>query len=106
MEDFSGGIQLGVNEEEYRMALKEYHTGLVVNLKKNRQGRYSLHSSSCKTLCYDLESKEGMQKRRSGKLLFSDHAELLAWINSVSDLEMADLNRCRCLDETNTISNS
>ena len=100
MRDFSGGVQLGVNEDDYQTALQEYRDGLVVSLNRSRKGQFTLHKATCRTLSYDLSAKNSTteQIHRSGKVLFRDHAELDAWLATNPDLELGGLNRCsRCL---------
>jgi hypothetical protein len=101
MFDYSGGIEIGVNEVEYLAALRgDYRRGLVVSLNRSCKGQFTLHNATCGTLFYDLEAKDSptKQTRRSGKILFRDRTELNAWLDSQPDLSLADLNRCsRCM---------
>ena len=96
MRDFSGGVQLGVNEDDYQTALQEYSDGLVVSLNRSRSGQFTLHKAICGTLSYDLAAKDSPteQTHRFGKVLFRDHAELEAWLATLLDLELGDLNHC------------
>ena len=99
MRDFSDGIELGVNEDEYQAALREYRDGLVIGLR-SRKGQFTLHNATCGTLSYDLAAKDSptQQTRRPGKVLFRNHDELDAWLISKPGLELGDLNRCsRCM---------
>jgi hypothetical protein len=100
MRDFSDGIELGVNEDEYRATIQEYHGGLVVSLNRSRKGQFTLHNATCSTLTFDLAPNEGPNQttRRTGKVLFRNHDELDAWLASQPDLGLGDLNRCsRCM---------
>ncbi len=100
MRDFSNGVELGVNEDEYQAALREYRDGLVVGLNRSCEGQFTLHKATCGTLSYDLAVKDSptAQTHRSGKVLFRDHAELDAWLAGKPDLELGDLNQCsRCM---------
>ena len=77
MRDFSAGIRLNENEDEYQSALQDHRGRFVLSLKPNRNGLFTLHDAGCLTVSYDL--KRAGHSRRSGKILFSDRAELDAW---------------------------
>lgn len=97
MRDFSDGVRLKENEDEYQSALQEYSDGLVVSLNRNHQGKMTLHRATCNTLSYDLEAK-GNHSARTGKLLFRDRNELSDWVEKQANLEIGDLNHCsRCM---------
>ncbi len=97
MRDFSDGVRLNENGEEYQSALQEYSDGLVVSLNRSRQGKMTLHRTTCTTLSYDLQAK-GSQSDRSGKVLFRDRNELNDWVGKQANLEIGDLNHCsRCM---------
>jgi hypothetical protein len=72
--EFRDGIRLGKNEHEYQSALRQYRSGLVVNLARNRRRLYSLHNANCVTLSYPLEPQR--QSHRAPKILFHDRGEL------------------------------
>ena len=53
MQDFSNGVELGGNEDEYQAALREYRDGLVVGLNPSRKGQFTLtmlHAARCRTI--------------------------------------------------------
>lgn len=96
---FSKGVQLGVNEEEYQAALKDYRDGLVLGLHRSRKGQWTLHKATCVTVSYDLSAKNTLKRhtRRSGKVLFHDITELEQWLSEQTDVTVGDLNACsRC----------
>ena len=74
MREFRDGIRLGQNEQDYQSALREYRSGLVINLARNRRGLYSLHRANCVTLSYPLEPQG--QTHRAPKVLLRDRGEL------------------------------
>jgi hypothetical protein len=80
MRDFTSGIRLNENEDEYQSALRAYGDGLVLSLNPNRDGLFTVHRAGCLTVSYDL--KRAGHSRRSGKVLFRDRAELHAWKRS------------------------
>jgi hypothetical protein len=96
MRDFSDGIRQGENEDDYQAALQESPDSLVISLSRSRKGQFTLHSTKCGTLSYDLSAKG--QSTRSGKIIFRDENELNEWRATRPNLQFADLNRCsRCL---------
>ena len=98
MEDFSAGIHLGENEDEYQAALRQHSEGLVLALTRSRRGRFTLHRATCDTISYDLSTSKQGQRHRRGKLIFRDHTELHEWLGSRTDLALSDLNHCsRCM---------
>jgi len=90
MREFSDGIELGVNEDDYLNALKDYADGIVVS--EGKSGRYVRHKASCNTLSYDLKAKNSPtpQRRRSAKILFRNDDELSTWLTA-EGVDRADL---------------
>ena len=98
MRAFADGVHQGKNEDEYQRALEEYRDGLVVKLRRDRNGRYTLHGAACDTVQYPLASKG--QTSRSPKYLFSGIRELLERGPKVG-IDVTSLNDCgRCKPRT------
>ncbi len=96
MKDFSDGIVVGVNEAAYQAALRDCPNGFVLSLNRGRKGGRTLHTTKCRSVNYDLEEKQSPvpQTHRSGKIVFSNRDELVAYLDTKSDLSLGDLNRC------------
>src|SRR4051794_19076886 len=100
MRDYSDGVEIGVNEDDYQTALREYRDGIVVNLTIGRTGKFTRHKANCGTLSYNLATKKSPtpQTHRAGKILFHDEAELDDWLKTRADVRSKGSNRCsRCL---------
>ena len=94
MKHFPEGVRLNENEAEYQASLQEYQDGLVLNISRDRNGRYTVHRAVCQTLSYDLARKG--QSHRPPKVLCHDGQELLRAAAS-QGIHPDHINRCgRC----------
>ncbi len=85
-------IESEVDEQRYQQWLAEHPDGVVVSLNRSRQGKLTVHRSTCSTISYNV--KAAGQNRRSGRICFSDWRELSCL---EPELKLGGLNHCtRC----------
>ena len=91
MQDYSNGVH-PEDEIVYQAWQRAHPQGLVVSLNRNRDGKYTLHHSSCHTVTYSLQQKG--QFKRSGKICLEDQTELTQWLNTCTKPSCLPLNWC------------